>query len=569
MKNIKKLTQGLLLTLSFLFINNHANAQAIPAHYFGQNAWMPDTIGTRVLNGKLHQNWGKVADSKASVVRIGGIAPDRDRMTNHQYIKMIDSVRAKGMEPLVQVPFHNWKYSAAQAAELVTYINVTKGRNIKYWIIGNEPDLEYGYTSASQVAAYIKPFASAMKAVDPTILTIGPECAWYNQGIIEGLTTPNGPNDITGRDAAGRFYIDIVTFHSYAFNGSQTRSTVISKLGASGGFKDNLAALKTRLANCSSAHGRTGASALRMAVTESNIGYKNSASDNLWGLGANSFIGGQYVAEMFAVGLAQGTYMMNIWSVVEGNGTELNIGYIDPSTGKKKPLYYHFKMMAENFKGNFIPGTTNQPNVKAFGSQNSQNINVMILNQEQATNHTATVRLNSSAINNANSLKINVNAGINLEVTEQVKANSTVLLTFNPQGILIKRTVYSLDDHAANNLPPVVTQLNGGGLTTGTEENAASDEVSMKGFKMNVFPNPANSKFTIELDRKNIHEVKFEIEMYDLMGRLVYTKTSVFPDRQQHIDLTGNSIAEAVYIIRVREKGDKDNWQSDKIIVFK
>jgi hypothetical protein len=568
MKNIKKLTQALLLVFGFLLMND-AYAQSIPNHFFGQNAWMPDSVGTRVLNGKLHQNWGKVGASKASVVRIGGIAPDRDRLTNHQYIKMIDSIRAKGMEPVVQVPFYNWKYNAQQAAEIVNFINKVKNRNIKYWVIGNEPDLEYGYTTASQVAAYIKPFASAMKAADPSILTIGPECAWFNTGIIEGLTTPNGPHDITGKDAAGRYYIDIVSFHSYAFDGTQTRSSVVSKLTSQGGFQDNLITLKNRIAACNAAHNRNGASAVQMAVTEANVNYKNNASDNLWGLGVNSFIGGQYIAEMFAVALGQGTTMMNIWSVVEGNGTPLNIGYIDPTTGKRKPAYYHFKMMAENFKGNFIPGTSNQQNVKAFGSQNAQFIQVMVMNQDQGANHNATVRLNSSAISNSNPLKINVNAGINIEHNEQINANTTVLLTFNPQGSLIKRTVYSLNDHAANDLPPVTTLINGGGLTTGAGEIGASDEVSMKGFKINVFPNPANSKFTIEIDRKNIHEVKLEIEIFDLMGRLIFTKTSVFPDRQQVLDLTGNSIAEAVYIIRVREQGDKDNWQSDKIILFK
>ncbi len=69
-----------------------------------------------------------------------------------------------------------------------------------------------------------------MKAIDPTIKIIGPECAWYYQGIINGLTTPNGPDDITGVDLSGNFYIDYISFHFYPFNGSQTRSQVISKL---------------------------------------------------------------------------------------------------------------------------------------------------------------------------------------------------------------------------------------------------------------------------------------------------------------------------------------------------
>jgi hypothetical protein len=565
MKNLKKLPNIFLLVMSLFFFATKGSAQPIPTNFFGQNAWMPDTIGTAVYGGKLHKNWGNIGASKAALIRFGGISPDNNKPTNFQYIKMIDSIRAKGMEPIIQVPFHNWKYTAQQAADIVTYINGTKGKNVKYWIIGNEPDLEYSFTTASQVANYIKPFASAMKAVDPNILIMGPECAWYNTSIINGLTNPNGPDDITGKDAAGHYYVDIITFHNYAFSGTQTREQVISKLGSAGGLKDNLALLNARLAACNSAHGRSGNTALRTAVTEANLGYKNSASDNLYGVGVNSFIGGQYIAELLSVGIKGGLSFMNIWSVVEGNNTELNIGYIDPVTGRKKPAYYHFQMMADNFKGTFIDGSTNQANVKAFGSNNGQNITVMVMNQDQSNSQNFTVRLNGAAVGGANPLKINVNAGVPVEYSDAIPAQGTMLLVFNAQGGLVKKIEYSLTQHAAANLAPTVTNFNN--VATGMEDN--SDLGTLKGFNINLFPNPANSKFTIQLDRKNPEEKKFEIQIFDLMGRLIYTKTTTFADRKQELDLTGNSLAEAVYIVRVYEKGDKDNTRSEKIVLFK
>src|SRR5436190_13794163 len=231
MKTLKKLFQASLLSLRLAFAaDNMMEAQTIPTNFFGQNAWMPDSVGNVKYYGKLRQNWGKIRDSKAAIVRFGGIAPDNHMPTNFQYIQMIDSIRAKGMEPILQVPFHRGAYTAQQAAAIVQYVNVTKGKNVLYWIIGNEPDLDYAYTSASQVAAYFKPFASAMKAVDPGIKIIGPECAWYNTGIINGLTTPGGPDDITGKDAAGRYYVDIISFHYYGFNGTQSRNDVMTKL---------------------------------------------------------------------------------------------------------------------------------------------------------------------------------------------------------------------------------------------------------------------------------------------------------------------------------------------------
>jgi len=567
MKNVKKLFQITLLALGLGSFQN-TRAQAISSHFFGQNAWMPDTIGTVFLNGKLYQNWANIKDSKASIMRFGGISPDENMPTNFQYIKMIDAMRANGMEPVMQVPFYKNRYTAQQAATIVHYVNVTMGRNVKYWVIGNEPDLAYSFTSASQVAAYIKPYASAMKAIDPGILTIGPECAWYNQNIINGLTTPNGPDDITGKDANGRFYVDIISFHFYGFNGTQTRAEVISKINSPNQLQANLTALNVRLNTCNAAHNRSGASTLKTAITEANVNYINDASDNLSGVGANSFVGGQFIAEMMATGMKNSVDFINLWSVVEGNNNQLNIGYIDAVTGNKKPSFYHFKMLAENFSGNFLSGTTNQANVKAFASKNAQNTTVMLLNQDLTNNYNFTVRLNTVAVSGASALKININAGIAIEYNAVIPSQSSMLLVFNSQGVLIKKMEYSLTTHALANLPPTVTNYTAGNVTTSV--NANDGEVaSIKGFELNLFPNPANSKFTIEIDRRNPEEHKFQIELFDIMGRLISTQITTFSDRKQEVDFSGNSLAEGVYIVRVYETSDKDNVQSQKIILFK
>ena len=474
-----------LWSAGWLFNGSSVAAQNIQPYFFGQNAWMPDTIGIAAacasppcyLNGKLHKQWGNITGSGARSVRFGGIAADRNRPTNFQYIKMIDSIRAKGMEPVIQVPFDGGVYTAAQAAAIVQHVNITKQRNVKYWIIGNEPDLAYSYNTASQVAVYFKSFASAMKAVDPTILTIGPECAWYNSSIINGLTTPGGAYDITGRDSAGRFYIDIVSFHTYPFNGSQTRDQVITKITQPGGFAANLATLNTRLANCNAFHNRSGPAALTAAVTEANINWQNNSLDNLNGVGVNSFIGGQFIAEMFGAGMKHGLSMMNIWSVVEGNSVALNIGYIDPASFKKKPVYYHYKMAAENFSGVYADGVSTFTNVKAFGSRSAQQINVMIMNQDAVNNHSYTVRLNTAAIGGTMALKININASVAVSYTDNIDSQSTQVLTFDVYGNLLKKQVYGLSTHAQSNLRPSLI-LMAGALPVSLSEFAASREGS-------------------------------------------------------------------------------------------
>ncbi|MES2285347.1 MAG: T9SS type A sorting domain-containing protein [Bacteroidota bacterium] len=464
---MKKTLQLGFLALSLIFSLNNATSQTISNDFFGVNAWMPDTIGNYFacpeapcyFNGKLHKNWQKVKGSGATIVRFGGISADRNKPTNFQYIRMIDSIRANGMEPIIQVPFFNYRYTAQEAAAIVNYINVVKGKNVKYWIIGNEPNLSYSFTTAAQIANYFKPFASAMKNVDPSILIIGPEPAWYDQAIINGLTTPGGPSDITGKDGAGRYYLDILSFHTYPFNGTQTRAQVVSKLTSAGSLKDNLIALNARLAAANSYHGRTGAAELKTAITEANVDYKNSSTDNLNGVGANSFIGGQFVAEMMSVGMKNGLDIFNLWSVVEGNSTALNIGFLDNSTGNKKPLYYHFKLLADNFRGNYVNGTTNQVNVKSFACQDGQQVVVMILNEDLTNNFSYTVRLNTTAIAGTSALKINANAGLAKEFTDVIQNQSTTLLLFDANGNIIKKSEYKLSGNANLNLPPTVTIL--------------------------------------------------------------------------------------------------------------
>jgi len=547
-----------MLALGMVGAAKTTTAQTISSHFFGENAWMPDTIGNAnacteppcLLYGKLHKNWENIKQSGAALIRFGGIAADKNMPTNYQYIKMIDSIRAKGMEPVIQVPFANYRYTELQAAEIVRFINVTKGKHIKYWIIGNEPDLGYHFTTAHQVANYIKPFASAMKAVDPSILIVGPETAWYDQGVINGLTTPGGPDDITGKDAAGRYYIDVISFHAYPFNGSQTRADVISKLTSSGSLQDNLVTLNARIANCNASHGRTGAASLKTAITEMNINWQNNGADNLNGLGANSFIGGQFLAEMLGISMKNGVDFVNVWSVVEGNNTALNIGYIDAQTGIKKPLYYHFKMMADNFKGNYADVTDNQNNVKTFASKSGSQINVMIMNQELGSNFNYTVRLNNGTVSGSNALKVAVNAGVSVEYSDMIPAQGSVVLTFNTSGTLIKKTEYSLTGQAIANQPPVVTNYG----TTGVEETALN--VGTPNFDINVYPNPTAGKLTVAMNTANEAQQSVDVEIVNLVGQLVYHKKLEFKDGKEMIDMQ-EGIANGVYIVRVKNSEEK------------
>ncbi len=152
-------------------------------HLVGQLLdWTPsfgnDLPGTEAL----------VAAITPTYLRVGGYNNDAntpDTFDDAQLDAMVAYARAIGAEPILQVPHlaadsTGAPATAANAAAMVTYANVTKSYGIKYFSIGNEPDL---YDSAGLPADSTKPaipnytpdqycasvtaYVAAMKAVDP------------------------------------------------------------------------------------------------------------------------------------------------------------------------------------------------------------------------------------------------------------------------------------------------------------------------------------------------------------------------------------------------------------------
>ena len=104
--------------------------------------WMPsygdDVTGTETA----------IAALKPAIMRVGGYNNDAntaDPFDDAQFDRAVAYARAIGAEPLIQVPLladiDGNPPTAATAAAMVSYANVTKGYGIKYFSIGNEPDL--------------------------------------------------------------------------------------------------------------------------------------------------------------------------------------------------------------------------------------------------------------------------------------------------------------------------------------------------------------------------------------------------------------------------------------------
>lgn len=132
-----------------------------------------------------------------------------------EYIAMCRVVRA---EPCIHVRVFGG--SPERAATLVRYANVTQRYAVKYWAIGNEPDLfvkkrgAERYTVADYAADFMR-YRDAMKQVDDSIIVMGPEISQFDAD--EGY-----PVDSTGEPWLRGFLkrvtdIDMLSWHRYPF----------------------------------------------------------------------------------------------------------------------------------------------------------------------------------------------------------------------------------------------------------------------------------------------------------------------------------------------------------------
>mgnify|MGYP001178258002 CR=1 FL=1 len=179
-------------------------------------------------------------------LRFGGGDSDQQDLRTSTLDIFVLQARAIGTEPLVTVRLLNGTPEAA--AEMVRYANVEKGYNIRYWSIGNEPNLFVrvlgapSYSTEDLVAQW-RAIAEAMLAVDPEIMLVGPDITQYVVFDTDPMTylemsSGGHPRDDQGRDWLIEFLrangdlVDIVSIHRYPFAGGGDRGATVEGLPA-------------------------------------------------------------------------------------------------------------------------------------------------------------------------------------------------------------------------------------------------------------------------------------------------------------------------------------------------
>lgn len=400
----------------------------------GQNLWLPSSASSL---------WPLVKASGVTLVRIGGNGPNKTVPSDAQYLDWVMQIRAIGAEPLVQV---SQLVDDLTAGELVTFLNVTNKMKIRFWGIGNEPDLDK--IPVDQVAAYVRGHASAMKMSDPTIQIFAPDLAWYDEPYIGPLI--GGADDITGKDASGRYYIDGVTFHTYPNGATFDRAAAA---GSASGIRANVGKLLGVMDAANTKNGRAGGAALEWGIGEFNITYKNPPINDVGGYAVTSFLNGQFFAEVYGAAMERGARFAATWSIQESGGTggAGDLGYLDGAVGQARPRssYWHTQLVADHFHGRYAAGKTNQPLVKAYAAGAGDELAVMILNEEAAKTFHFTLRLSAAGQPSADPLDISVDSALDATATGDIEAQATAVLLFDAAGKMTKRIDYTLADAVA------------------------------------------------------------------------------------------------------------------------
>jgi hypothetical protein len=328
--------------------------------------WMPaygdDVSGTDA----------QIAALAPALMRVGGYNNDANTASSFDdaaFDAAVAYARAIGAEPIIQVPLladtAGNPPTPATAAAMVSYANVTNHYGVKYFSIGNEPDLYAtqgslinfaapaipGYTPVDYCASATA-YVAAMKGVDPTIKIVGPDLANKYAG-------GGGPDDwlTTILTTCGDLF-DVIAIHRYPFEAKQ--ATLSAAAADQSSFRYVMGVVRTTMQ-------ATGYADKPLALTEMNVAYDGA----LCVLGADPGTVGSalWLADGVGTAVELGLWTSAVWDISDDDGNAL--GLIGPAPAHvPRPEYYAYALYAEHFGPTLLQVASAPAGVSAHASRN-------------------------------------------------------------------------------------------------------------------------------------------------------------------------------------------------------
>lgn len=296
------------------------------------------------------------------VLRIGGHNNDWNGPTPFDDTELdaaLAYARRVGAEPIIQVPIladvTGALPTASVAAAMVRHANVTGSAGVKYFSIGNEPDLyadptqtplRPGY-SASDYCQAVEAFVPAMRAVDPTIQILGPELSWKYQSGANDWLTPilKGCGEL----------LDIVSIHRYPVDPTLTVRSAAA--GDADQFRATIASVRQKMASA-------GQASKPLAFTETNLTWNGDPTTSTLEASPGTLPAGLWVADALGVGLTSGLWTTAFWSIREG----WTLGFLTPDN-VPRPAYQAVALFRGHFGPNLLTVTSAPTGVHAYASR--------------------------------------------------------------------------------------------------------------------------------------------------------------------------------------------------------
>jgi len=278
-----------------------------------------------------------------------------------------------GAEPLISVRLAN--SSPEVAANWVKYANQTKGYNIKYWSIGNEPSLyrtRLGLTDydTARFNQEWRKFAEAMRTVDPTIKLVGPDTHQFVADFAQN------PKDVNHKDWLEEFLkangdlVDIVAVHRYPFPIDQSNPipTKEELLASSAEWDQIIPALRKLIKD-------TTGQDKPVAVTEVNSNWANVSGGEA---SPETFYNALWWSDVLGRMMRQGVDVVAQVSLTSAPGSGEHGLF---ARGDPRPMYYVYPMY-QRFGNQLVSASTDNADVSIFASKRDDGaLTLMLINR--------------------------------------------------------------------------------------------------------------------------------------------------------------------------------------------
>jgi hypothetical protein len=357
---------------------------------FGQNYWDWVDYSNSGVTG-LTGTEPLVTALQLNVIRAGGNNNDTNSPSpfdTNQIDKFVAYCRTVGAEPILQVPLvadgDGGAATAQNAADMVTYANGTMGYGIKYWEIGNEPDLyptdlDAGFPvqNAADYCTQFSAYATAMRAANAAasdggvaLALLGPELSYKYVAGNDWLTPfLDGCKDD----------VDIVTVHRYPFSGPET--SVQGALTDVRSFQSTVNAVAAIVKG----HARPGTP---FGITEANISYAYALSSFTASsliAAPGTFYAALWTADVLGAALENNLWTLAFWNIGETSETASVLGFI--TADQPDPAYYAQWLVSSNFRGQILAPTGVPAGFSVYASYDATagSTSVLVLNKTTAS----------------------------------------------------------------------------------------------------------------------------------------------------------------------------------------